>query len=91
MSIEPRLRRSSKTCYEIRLIGRISHRWAGWIGEMTVLDIDEGDQECISTISIEAIDQAALLGILQKLHSLGFSLVEIRLLARDTHDQGRDQ
>jgi hypothetical protein len=77
--IEPSLQKNQKVRYEIQMIGCISQRWAGWFGDMTILDIDDASQGCISTVSIEVVDQAALLGALHKLHSLGFSLVEVRL------------
>ena len=87
MTIEPSLQKNQKASYEIQMIGCISQRWAGWFGDMTILNIDEGNLGCISTVSIEVVDQAALLGILHKLHSLGFSLVEVRLSEEALSDQ----
>lgn len=66
--------------YQIRVQGWISERWANWFDNMTitVTDEDEDDAPAITTLTGTVADQAALLGLLQKLYTLGFPLLLVR-------------
>ena len=64
--------------YEIRLQGQLSQRWIDWFGNMTM--IDDRQQPGTSRLFLEVVDQASLLGQVQKLHNLGYTLLEIRRL-----------
>jgi hypothetical protein len=59
--------------YEIRLKGHLTHRWAGWFGDVTIELEDNGD----SLLTCPAIDQAALYGLLKKVRSLGLPLLSV--------------
>jgi hypothetical protein len=48
---------------------------------MTILAVDEGEGRSRTTAALQIPDQAALLGQLQKLHNLGFGLLQIKRLA----------
>lgn len=67
---------SGTAVYHIRVRGQISARWAEWLDGMAIAPAGE-DGETLLTGAI--VDQAALLGLLQKLHNLGLRLVEMRL------------
>jgi hypothetical protein len=88
MTIEPSLHQSQELSYEIELTGQISQRWLDWFGNMTLLTLKKDERTCLSTVSIKVVDQAALLGVLQKLHNLGFSLVEVRLMNEAVGEKG---
>ena len=65
-------------CYKIQFQGRISQRWTDWLGAMKIIKEVEVRRHTVSTIAIEVADQAALLGTLNKMHNLGYSLLKIK-------------
>ncbi len=87
MTINSSLQQSQTVSYQIQVQGHVSQRWADWFGNMIILDEGVVDQIDISTVTIEVVDQAALLGSLQKLHNLGYSLLEIRRMAEAVNDE----
>ena len=86
MSMDSSPSRSKPAKYEIQLQGHISQRWTDWLGNLTVID-DSSDRPGISKVTTEVVDQAALLGLLQKMHNLGHSFLEIRRLGEAITDQ----
>ena len=75
------LRHSAPSVYEVRVQGRIDSQWTKWFDDMT-LCTDEIDETLVfTTISGAVVDQAALLGLLQKLYSLGLPICELRQVA----------
>ncbi len=63
--------------YEIQVQGRIGERWAPWFDDMSVSA--QGEAQGATTTLIGAVaDQAALLGLLQKLYTLGLPLLLVQ-------------
>jgi hypothetical protein len=62
-----------QTCYEIRIKGHLSSQWMDWFEGMTITLEDNGD----TVLSGQAIDQAALYGLLKKVRDLGMALVSV--------------
>ena len=60
--------------YEIQVQGRIGERWAHWFDDMCVSAQGEA-LSAITTLTGKVADQAALLGLLQKLYTLGLPLL----------------
>lgn len=58
---------------EIRVRGQIDKNWSDWLGELTIAHDSAGDT--ILTGSVQ--DQAALLGLLNRLSCLGLQLVSL--------------
>jgi hypothetical protein len=59
--------------YEIRLTGTLGPRWAGWFDGPTVRDGGDGT----TLITGRVADQAALHGLLQRIHGLGLPLISV--------------
>jgi hypothetical protein len=59
--------------YEIRVRGRLGSRWAAWFDGMTLTPESDGT----TTIHGPVVDQAALHGLLRKLHDVGLPLVSV--------------
>jgi len=59
--------------FEIRLTGTLSSRWAGWFEGLTIRDGGDGT----TYISGPVADQAALYGLLQRIHGLGLPLISV--------------
>ncbi len=80
-----RLRLDMPATYVIRVQGWVSEQWRDWINGMT-LDTEEDDEGSESTRLTGVVrDQAALLGLLQSLYTLGFALLEVRLIGPGAH------
>ena len=63
--------------YEIQVQGRIGERWTHWFDDMRVTT--QGEQaNTTTTLSGAVADQAALLGLLQKLYTLGLPLLHVQ-------------
>jgi hypothetical protein len=63
--------------YEIQVQGRIGERWAHWFDDMNVTAQGE-TQSATTTLTATVADQAALLGLLQKLYTLGLPLLLVQ-------------
>jgi hypothetical protein len=70
--------------YEIRVPGHIGEQWSDWAGGMTIAV--EGEGPPVTTLT-GAVDQAALLGLLRRLYSLGLPLISV--VCVDADPEGR--
>lgn len=61
--------------YEIQVEGRIGERWVQWFDD---LEVSFRAQPETTTLRGPMVDQAALLGLLQKLYTLGLPLLLVR-------------
>jgi hypothetical protein len=62
--------------YEIRVKGTLDEEWSEWLGGMAIARQNDGT--CL--LSGPVIDQAALQGVLLKLHDLGLALVSVHCI-----------
>jgi hypothetical protein len=58
--------------YEIRISGRLDHQWSEWLGKFVITQVGEH-----TVLRGTVVDQAALYGILLKLHNLGLLLLSV--------------
>jgi hypothetical protein len=63
--------------YQIQVQGRIGERWGHWFEDMSVNAQGEA-QQATTTLTGPVADQAALLGLLQKLYTLGLPLLLVQ-------------
>ncbi|MDX1416811.1 MAG: hypothetical protein R3293_21595 [Candidatus Promineifilaceae bacterium] len=59
--------------YEICIEGHLSDRWSEWFDGLTIWHEIEGQ----TTLSGVLADQAALLGLLAKIHALNLNLISV--------------
>jgi hypothetical protein len=72
----PRLFLDKPAVYRIKVPGSLDEGHSGWVGGMTVTtEYDEVDLP--ATTLTAAFDQAALLGFLRQLYSLGLPLISV--------------
>ena len=67
--------------YEIKVLGMIDQSWSDWFDGFSILTLDQS-----TLLHGEVIDQAALLGILNKIHGLGLTLISVKRINRSTAD-----
>ena len=73
------LRRDQPAAYQIQVQGWIGDRWVDWFDTMTItVQDDPGNDPPTTTLTGAVADQAALLGLLQKLYTLGFPLLLVK-------------
>ncbi len=65
--------RSTGRTYEIHIKGQLGSQWSDWLEGLEVNSLDETETILSGTI----IDQAALLGILNKLNNLNLTLISV--------------
>jgi hypothetical protein len=63
--------------YEIVVPGRLDESWSDWLEGMKVEVQREDDRPTITTLTGVVADQAALQGLLNRLYSLGLSLISV--------------
>ena len=64
-----------KPCrYEIRVEGHLTDRWSEWFGGLAIHNDSNGE----ATLSGLLPDQAALFGVLAKIHDLNLTLVSLQ-------------
>lgn len=86
MTNQGKLCRDQPAAYQVQVQGRISERWVDWFDDMTIAVRDKGDAPAVTTLTGTVADQAALLGLLQKLYNLGFPLLLVRRKEADCMD-----
>lgn len=74
--VSKRLKIDEPAYYLIQIQGTLSPRWTDFLAG---LKISVNHQEELSTLEGIIDDQAALLGILNSLYSLGFPLLSVKL------------
>jgi hypothetical protein len=60
-------------CFEIHVKGHLDKSWSAWLGGLEVKLLDNGEMKLSGHIT----DQAALMGILNKLYSLNLTLLSM--------------
>ena len=68
--------------YQIKVPGEFDARWAGW-GRGLKVTAGTGDDGQPITVLTCSVDQAALLGLLRRLYSLGSPLLSVTCLGVD--------
>jgi hypothetical protein len=73
---KPRLTLDQPAIYQIKVPGELDENWPDWAGEMEVMVESDADGLLISSLT-GTLDQAALLGLLRRLYSLGLPLISV--------------
>jgi hypothetical protein len=73
-----------KTIYEIKVQGHLDESWADWFEGMTITVRAEPDCPSITTLTGEVVDQAALQGILLRIHDLNMELISVTQIGSET-------
>jgi len=68
--------------YHIRVDGRLEGLWAARLGEMA-MDIHSDGGDTVTELTGWVTDQAALMGVLEQLYTLGVTLLSVERLQED--------
>ena len=64
---------SEAACFEIRVQGQLDSRWSEWLDGLEVSCVENGEMILFGSI----VDQAALVGILNKLARLNLTILAV--------------
>ena len=64
------------TTYHITVNGRVDANWAEYLGGLAIM-LDDDAEKATTTLSGTVVDQAALMGMLNNLYGLGFSILSV--------------
>jgi hypothetical protein len=70
--------------YQIRVKGQLDESWSEWLGELAITPQHDGETLLSGTI----IDQAALLGLLDKLYALNLSILSVAQVKNADKERG---
>jgi hypothetical protein len=59
--------------YEIRVQGQLAANWSDWFDGLAIHNNSSGE----TTLSGPVVDQAALFGVLTKIHALNLTLISV--------------
>ena len=65
--------------YQIKIAGRLNKNWSDWNMNMDI-EIATDPSGLATTTLIGTVDQAALIGLLRQLYSLGFPLISVNCI-----------
>jgi hypothetical protein len=65
--------------YAIKVKGHLDQHWSAWFEGLTVTNTADGE----AILQGPLVDQAALHGVLIKVHDLGLPLIAVTLIAAD--------
>ena len=78
-----RLSQDNPTTYRIQVQGSLDQRWADYLGGMHI-SVNREIEPPVTTLSGQVLDQAALMGVLNGLYDLGFSLLYVECQPNET-------
>jgi len=74
--IKQKLSLDQPASYQIKVPGHLDESWVDWVENMEIILGTDADGLSITTLTGK-VDQAALLGLLRRLNSLGLPLISI--------------
>ena len=63
--------------YRIRVKGYLDSSWTDRLGGLTITPISQGDEQMITNLSGQLLDQAALFGVLVALYDMRLPLISV--------------
>jgi hypothetical protein len=63
--------------YQIKLKGELDQSWSDWLGDVEITTELAEDGSMITAILVDAADQPALFGVLDRIRDLNFTLIQV--------------
>jgi hypothetical protein len=76
--------------YQFRVHGRLDPQWVTRLGDLTLAVREGGGQTAVTDLTGWISDQAALMGVLEQLYSLGVTLLSVERLEEDLDGRRHD-
>jgi len=78
----PKLTLDQSAHYEIKVPGHLDQTWSDWVENLKIVTETDGVNRSV-TILTGTFDQAALIGLLRRLYSLGLPLMLVKWMDDD--------
>jgi hypothetical protein len=63
--------------YQIKIMGELDQSWSDWLGKVEIAAELAEDGSVITTMLVDAADQSALFGVLDRIRDLNFILIHV--------------
>lgn len=63
--------------YQLKVKGELDKSWSDWLGSFQVTSEKQEDGMVITTLTVDAADQSALFGILDRVRDLNILLISV--------------
>jgi hypothetical protein len=63
--------------YQIKIKGEFDKSWSDWLGSVKLSSERGEDGSAITTLTVDATDQSALFGILDRIRDLNIPLISV--------------
>ena len=77
MNNRQKLKLREPSIYQIHIQGCLDESWGGYFGGEILSSYDEVGQFDVTTLRTPPMDQAALVGLINRLHGLGLPLLSV--------------
>jgi hypothetical protein len=64
--------------FEIKVIGELDRSWSDWLGDVKITTARGEDGAIVTTLRVDAIDQPALFGVLDRIRDLNLCLLSVK-------------
>ena len=63
--------------YQLKVAGDLDKSWSDWLGSIQTLSESQDDGAVFTTLIVDAVDQSALFGILDRIRDLNLQLISV--------------
>ena len=70
--------------YQIKIIGELDPSWSDWLGEVEITSTITEEGSAVTSLTVDAVDQAELFGILDRIRDLNLTLIQVINLENNT-------
>ncbi len=63
--------------YQLKVKGKLDQSWSDWLGSIRISSDKQADGSVITTLTVDAIDQSNLFGILDRIRDLNIFLISV--------------
>ena len=87
----PRINMFDPAVCSIRIEGRLGESWSEYFGAQSISVEEDEAGRCTTTLVSELVDQAALVGMINRLNGLGLPLVSVECLPPPVENEPAEQ
>jgi hypothetical protein len=69
--------------YQIKVNGKLDKSWSDWLGGAMIASELEENGTIITTLTVDATDQPALFGILDRIRDMNLLPISVELIDKD--------
>jgi hypothetical protein len=63
--------------YQLKVKAKLDQSWSDWLGSIRISSDKQADGSVITTLTVDAIDQSNLFGILDRIRDLNIFLISV--------------